>query len=472
MKNRPNKNNAESTNVMPSIRERISYAVGDFGYASVYMWVSSFMTIFFTDYIGVSAASVSALLLVVRIFDAINDPIIGSIADRTKSRFGRYRPWVAFGGTAMCVLIVLLFAAQPTWSTDVKTVWMWVIYTLVTVAATCYGMPFNALGGVITSNDAGRVKLSNTRMVFSSLGSNFTNLIAATLILMFSGTNWTENTAQGYSKAVLCSVVIGLPFILWSAAKSKERVQPPPEQVKKGNKIPVLLQMKCLLGNKYALGCLFGQFVAGFYTYGRYTILAYYFTYYEGNFELYSITGIIGIFTGIIGSGLLGPWLYNMIKHKGRAVGAAFGLAGLFSIPLFWLSAKGILFWVFYALSTALGTAAFGLRYGCDGDNADFAEYKYGVRVDGFLSAFISMMLKAGGALGPAALLVWLDSLGYVANQAQNDAVLNALNMGMSFIPAVLLILVALNFLIFYDMDSKKHAEIVKELEHRRRNSL
>ena len=226
--------------------------------------------------------------------------------------------------------------------------------------------------------------------------------------------------------------------------------------------------MKCLLGNKYALGCMFGQFVAGFYTYGRYTIMAYYFTYYEGDFNLYSITGIIGLFTGIAGSGLLGPWLYKVIQHKGRAVGTAFGLSGILSIPMFWLSAKGVLFWVFYAVSTALGTAAFGLRYGCDGDNADYAEYKYGIRVDGFLSAFISMMLKAGGAVGPAVLLVWLDSLGYVANQAQNASVLNALNIGISFIPAVLLLLVALNFLIFYDMDSKKHAEIVKELECRR----
>lgn len=160
--------------------------------------------------------------------------------------------------------------------------------------------------------------------------------------------------------------------------------------------------------------------------------------------------------------------LYKVIQHKGRAVGTAFGLSGILSIPMFWLSAKGVLFWVFYAVSTALGTAAFGLRYGCDGDNADYAEYKYGIRVDGFLSAFISMMLKAGGAVGPAVLLVWLDSLGYVANQAQNASVLNALNMGISFIPAVLLLLVALNFLIFYDMDSKKHAEIVKELECRR----
>lgn len=80
MENKQQEHTYESSNVMPSLGERISYGVADFGYASAYMWVSSFMTIFFTDYVGVPAASVSALLLVVRIFDAINDPIIGSIA--------------------------------------------------------------------------------------------------------------------------------------------------------------------------------------------------------------------------------------------------------------------------------------------------------------------------------------------------------------------------------------------------------
>lgn len=110
MENKQQEHTYESSNVMPSLGERISCGVADFGYASAYMWVSSFMTIFFTDYVGVPAASVSALLLVVRIFDAINDPIIGSIADRTKSKYGRYRPWVAVGGTVMCLMIALMFA--------------------------------------------------------------------------------------------------------------------------------------------------------------------------------------------------------------------------------------------------------------------------------------------------------------------------------------------------------------------------
>ena len=453
----------QSTKVKLDFRERINFAVSEFGYNSIYIWISAFMAIFFTDYIGVAATSVSLLMLGVRIFDAINDPIIGSLADRTHSKWGRYRPWVAIGGTVMSLLIILLFAAQPAWPMSVKVGWMWVIYILITVASTACNMPYGALNGVITSDTEERTKLAGVRMVFANIGSNFTNLIAATLILLLSGTNRTANSARGYSLAVIVSVVIGLPTIIWSAVKSKERVQPPPEQMKKGARIPLSQQMKCLFGNKYALICLFGQFMVGFLAYGRMTIMAYYFTYYAGNFELYSVTGIVGIATGIIGSGFV--WQF---RHKGYALAIGFGLSGLFYIPIFWFIPQQIVFWVFYAFSNLFQTAASALRYSCDGDNADFAEYKYGIRVDGFLSAFISLMLKAGGAVGPAILIAWLDALGYVPNITQNASVLTALNLSMSIIPAILCVICAIGYLLVYDMDSKKHSEIVNELEKRR----
>lgn len=458
----------ETSNVKLTFGERVNYAVSEFGYNAIYLWISAFMAIFFTDFIGVSAASVSLLLLLVRIFDAINDPIIGSVADRTRSKWGRYRPWVAIGGIIMSLLIVLLFAAQPTWSMPVKVAWMWIVYILITVASTCCNMPYGALNGVITSDSEERTKLSGVRMVFGNIGANFTSVAAASMILFFSGTGGTENTAQGYFWAVLITVILGLPTIVWSAAKSKERVQPPPEQMESGAKIPFKTQMQCLIGNKYALVCLFGQFLFGFLIYGRMTIMVYYFTYFVGDFSLYSITGIVGIITAIIGSGFLGPWLYKILKHKGRALFVGFGLTGLFFLPMFWFSPKGIAFWVFYALSNLFNTAASGLRYSCDGDNADYAEYKFGVRVDGFLASFVSLMLKAGGAVGPAILLAWLDGLGYTPNVAQNGAVLNALNLSMSVIPCVMCVAVALAFLFVYDLDSNKHTQIIKELEQRR----
>ena len=457
------------TDIMPRLGEQLDYAVSSFGYSSVYIWITAFMTIFLTDYAGVPAAAVSLLLLVVRFFDAVNDPLIGSIADRTHSRFGRFKPWVGIGGTVMCILIVMMFATQKSWPLHLKIIWVWVVYILITVASTCQQMPYNALCGVITSSAEGRIKLSNTRMVCSSLGTNFTNLIAAALILTFSGTHRTVSTARGYLGAVIFSVAIGLPFMLWTAFRSRERVLPPPVQRREGGRVPVRTMIKCLTGNKYALLCVVGQFVAGLHAYGRMTIMTYYFTYYEGDFKLYSMTGMIGMFTGIVGSGVIAPWIYKMFHHKGKAVGFSFAAAGILVAPMYWFSAKGVWFWVFYAVSTAVGTAASGLRYACDGDNTDYAEYKYGVRVDGFLSSFVSLSLKAGGAVGPAVMLAVINSLAYAVNVHQNQAVMNALNISMSFLPAVLLLIIGVTFWFGYDMDEKKHKEIVRVIEERHR---
>ena len=96
--------------------KRVYYALGDFGYNFMYYWLSTYLMIYYTDTIGIPAATVSVMMLVVRIFDAVNDPIIGSLADRTKSRWGRYRPWFLVGSIAMATFIVLTFAASPDWT--------------------------------------------------------------------------------------------------------------------------------------------------------------------------------------------------------------------------------------------------------------------------------------------------------------------------------------------------------------------
>lgn len=457
----------ESTNVKLSFRERLNYSVAEFGYNSIYVWISAFVSIFYTDYIGVPLAVVSAMLLVGRVVDGIIDPAIGSFCDRTHTRWGRYKPWIAVFGVAMSVVLVLTFAAQPHWSMTTKMIWMWVFYILAAVSSSCCNMPYGALGGVITSDTGERAKLSGLRMVFSNVGSNFTNLIAASLILLFSGTNRTQNTAQGYMWAVVFCVVLGLPTLLWSAVKSKERIQPPPQQMESG-KIPMNLQIKCLIGNRYALICLLGQFANGFLAYGRMAIMAYYFTYYAGDFSLYSYIGVCGIIGAIVGAGFLCPFLFKVFQHKGRALACAYLCAGLLLVPLFWFGPQSLVFWACYLVSNMCTSAASALRYSCDGDVADFAEYKYGVRVDGFLASFISLMLNIGGAVGPAVLIAWLDNLGYVPNVAQNASVLNALNLFMSFVPAALCLINAVGYFAVYNMDSKKHAEIVKELERRR----
>lgn len=153
------------------------------------------------------AAAVSLLTLVVRIFDAFNDPIIGSIADRTKSRWGRYRPWFMVGSIVMAILIVLQFACNPNWSMTLRLAWMWVIYVLLTVASTCSNMPYGAMNACITQDATDRAKTGGLRMMFANVASMLTLIIAVPLITSFrDGTttggallaalNYVANTQQ------------------------------------------------------------------------------------------------------------------------------------------------------------------------------------------------------------------------------------------------------------------------------------
>ena len=167
-------------------RKRFYYALGDFGYNFMYYWLSTYLMIYYTDTIGIPAAAVSVMMLVIRIFDAVNDPIIGSLADRTNSRWGRYRPWFLLGSIAMATFIVLIFAADPKWSYTMRILWMWIIYILLTIASTCSNMPYGALNGCITPDSEDRAKVSALRMMFANTSSMVTVIIAVPLIRYFA----------------------------------------------------------------------------------------------------------------------------------------------------------------------------------------------------------------------------------------------------------------------------------------------
>jgi sugar (glycoside-pentoside-hexuronide) transporter len=451
-----------STNIKLSLKQRFDYAFSEFGYNAIYFWVSAFMIIYYTDVIGVSAAAVSLLTLVVRVFDAFNDPFIGSLADRSNSKWGKYKPWVAIGATFMSILVVLLFMANPNWSNGGKLAYMWIVYVLLTVASTCCNMPFGALNGVLTSDSNERNKIAGLRMVFANAGGQFASIVAVPLIILIAGTSTGSAAAPGYFGAVLICVILGLPTLIYSSVKVKEVVKQPPAQ----KKIPLGKQFACFFKNRYALCSAMGFFMTGFTAYGRMAMLMYYFTYFANNPALMTVVGFLGLGAGLIGCGFLTPFFYKLFRHKGKAMILGYALGAIFAVPLFFLTPTNIFFWICMFLSQLFQSAAGGISYGIVGDAVDYGEYKTGVRVDGFLASFCSLMLKAGGAVGPAIMLAVINGLGYVPNETQNPAVLTALRASISLVVTACCLLAVIVF-AFYNMDEKKHAEIRAEIDRR-----
>ena len=450
-------------NIKLTVGQRLNYAIAEFGYNFIYFWVSSYLMIYYTDIIGVAAGSVSLLVLVVRIFDAANDPIIGSIADRTRSPWGRYRPWVLLGGIALAITVFFLFNANPHWDTTTKVIYMWVLYITVTLASTCCNMPFGAMNGVLTSNANERVKLSGMRMVVANIGLNLAGVVAIPLVVAFSAAGGAQ-TAGGYRWAVLFCCVISVPTLAWTACKCREVLMPPPTQ----DHIPIKSQFKAL-ANRYIFIAIFGNLLGGVVMYGKMSMLTYYFKYVshdEGLMTTYSLLGMIG---AVVGAGLIGPWAYGKLKNKGRVQFWNNLISCILCVVMYFFIAPSPVFFIL-TLIIGFGNGVTGsINYSLVPAAIDYGELKTGVRCDGCIASFVSTALKFGGAIGPA-LGGWaLGYFGFVANVEQTAGVQSMLNFSVTIVPAICCLLTMIAFM-FYDLNDEKHVQIREELDRRRRS--
>ncbi|MDD3337384.1 MAG: glycoside-pentoside-hexuronide (GPH):cation symporter [Lachnospiraceae bacterium] len=442
--------------------KRVYYALGDFGYNFMYYWLSTYLMIYYTDTIGISAATVSVMMLVVRIFDAFNDPIIGSLADRTNSRWGRYRPWFLIGAIAMATFIVLTFAASPDWSYTIRLMWMWGIYLLLTVASTCSNMPYGALNGCITPDSEDRAKVSGLRMMFANVSSMITVIIAVPLIRAFS-TDGSVSNARGYFWAVLITCLLGIPTMIVCCMKTKEVVTPPPTQ----ESIPLKAQMESLTKNKPVAILIVGQLILGCVIYGRAAMLAYYWQYNAGDAGYATTYGWVSLIAAIFGTGWLGNKLFSHLKHKGKVCAILNFITAVAYFLMYFVTAPSILFWILTFIGSMSFYAYMGIHFGAIGDAVDYGEYVSGVRCDGFLSAIVSVANKAGGAIMPAVGAAVLAAMNYVANGVQSTEVLNAINWFITLIPAIISAINGI-FYLMYPISTEKHKEIMSELIRRR----
>ena len=437
---------------------KLAYGMGDVGCNFSWMFVGNFLMIFYTDVFGISMSAVATLMLFSRFWDAINDPIIGGLSDKTHTRWGRYRPWLLFAAPLTALVLILTFWAHPDWSQTHKILYMAVTYCILVLGYTCVNIPYGTLCGAMTQNMTERAQINTSRSVSAMIAIGIINIITIPLIEWLGN----GNARQGYLRIAILYGTIFAVCHIFCFAKTKEVVEVPVAQ-----KIPLRLQLQAVAKNKPYLLALLGQVLFGFILYGRNADLLYYFTYVENDAVLFTYYSMAIIIPSIIGAACF-PKVFQLTSNKGWAASVfAFG-TGITIIALFFFSpvTSPIPFYLFAALSQFFFSGFNTAIYAIIPDCVEYGEWRTGIRNDGFQYAFISLGNKIGMALGTALLALSLGWAGYEANTTQNEAVVAIMRHSFSTIPGILWVVTALA-LFFYKLDKRSYNRILAVIKYR-----
>ncbi len=449
----------KNTDIKVPLISKIAYGMGDVGCNFSWMFVGNFLMIFYTDVFGIGMGAVAGLMLFSRFWDAINDPVIGGLTDKTHTKWGRYRPWLLIAAPLTAVVLILTFWAHPDWSPTVKIVYMAVTYCILVLGYTCVNIPYGTLCGAMTQNIEERAKINTFRSVSAMIAIGIINIITVPLIAALGA----GSGQRGY---LLVAVVYGGIFAachIFCFAKTKEVVEVPEKE-----KTSLKVQLAAVSKNRPYIIAVAGQFLFGITLYGRNADALYYFTYVEGNQALFSTYSLFIIIPSIIGAACF-PLVFKLTNNKGRSAAIFALLTGLsmFGMYFFTVGESPVPFYLLSCLAQFFFSGFNTAIYAIVPDCVEYGEWKTGLRNDGFQYAFISLGNKIGMAIGTSALAGVLGSMGYKANQQQNAAVLSVIKHSFTTVPGVLWIVTA-GVLYFYRLNKKSYIKIVQEIQDRK----
>src|SRR5690606_10619234 len=456
-----------------TLKEKIGYGFGDAASSMFWKLFGMYLMFFYTDVFGLEAQVVGTMFLITRVWDSLFDPIIGAIADRTKSRWGKFRPYLLYVAVPFGVIGVFTFYT-PSFNDSGKIIYAYATYSLMMIVYSVINVPYASLLGVMSSSPKTRSVLATYRMTFAYLGSFVTLLFFNPLVSYFSD-NDIESSNQQYGWVMAASVVAVSAVILFFLCFlwTKERVV-----AFSDDHSSLKEDVKNLLRNMpwwILLGA--GVFTLVFNSV-RDGAALYYFKYYveEDLFDHIKIFQIpfvlsglyfsIGQLANLVGVIIAAP-LSNRIGKKNTFIGSML-IAFMGSIFFYWIPRDGVfeIFTLQILISCCAGIV-FPLLWSMYADCVDYSEYKTGRRATGLIFSSSSMSQKLGWAFG-SALTGWLlGYFGFQANTIQSDDTLNGIRMFLSFFPAIGALLSAI-FVFFYPLDEARVIVISENLNLKR----
>ncbi len=462
---------------MIKLKEKIGYGFGDMASSMFWKLFGSYLMIFYTDVFGLPAAVVGTLFLVTRVWDSAFDPIVGVVADRTHSRWGKFRPYLLFLAIPFSVIGVLTFVT-PSFGDNGKLIYAYVTYSLMMMVYSAINVPYASLLGVMSDNPKERNTLSTYRMAFAYIGSFIALLLFMPLVNFWSGHSKEIATQQqGWTIAVAVIAVMCALLFIGCFAFTRERVKALHEK-----QAPLKEDLKDLWKNR-PWWILLGAGVAALvFNSIRDGATVYYFKYFivEENFHTISFFGVSFVLSGLylsvgqianIAGVILAAPVSNRIGKKQTYMGSM-AIATVLSILFFWFDKDNLaLIFTFQILISICAGSIFPLLWSMYADCTDYSELKTGNRATGLIFSSSSMSQKFGWAIG-SALTGWLLSyFGFVANEVQQAEAIQGIKMFMSFLPAAGTLL-SIVFISMYPLSEKKMLEISAALKSRRAETM
>ncbi|XXN63919.1 glycoside-pentoside-hexuronide (GPH):cation symporter [Enterobacter ludwigii] len=411
-----------------SFREKLGYGMGDAGCNMIGGAIMLFLNYFYTDVFGLAPALVGTLLLSVRVLDAITDPIMGAIADRTQSRWGRFRPWLLWVSVPYVLFSVLMFTT-PEWSYDNKVIWAFVTYFLMSLTYTAINIPYCSLGGVITNDPGERVSCQSYRFVMVGIATLILSLSLLPMAEWFGG----DNKARGYQMAMSVLALIGLVMFLFCFATVRERIRPATP-----SNDDLKQDLRDVWKNDQWVRILLLTFCNVCPGFIRMAATMYYVTWVMGQSTHFAT---LFISLGVIGM-MFGSTLAKILTDRWCKLKVFFWTniaLALFSCGFYWIDPHATVAVVIaYFLLNILHQIPSPLHWSLMADVDDYGEWKTGKRITGMSFSGNLFFLKVGLAVAGAMVGFLLSIYGYDAGAKQQAPhAINGIMLLFTVIPGV-----------------------------------
>lgn len=475
---------AERTKPLISLREKVGYGFGDMSSSMFWKIFGMYLLFFYTDVFGLTPAEAGTMFLITRIWDAVNDPMMGLICDRTNSKWGKYRPYLLWGAIPFALVGVLTFMT-PNFGHGGKLAYAYITYTLMMMVYTVINVPYASLLGVMSPDPKDRNVLSSFRMFFAYGGSFLTFLLLQPMVDFFGGkfspaaaadpaagaaavsvsdkistvpAAWTVSVAI---IGVICAILFFLCF-KWT----KERVKPVNDS---GEKVSVLSDLGKLVHNSPWWILLAAGVAALIFNSIRDGVAVFYFKDYVSvdakvwRWTLPTIYLMVGQAANMVGVALAAP-VSNRLGKKSTFIWAMVLAAALSAVFYQFKPDQIALILIFQVLISICAGSIFPLLWSMYADIVDYQELKTGRRATGLIFSSSSMSQKFGWAFGSAITGWLLGAFHYQPGAAvQAGSAVDGIRMMMSWLPAAGCI-IAIVAVFFYPLGEKKMKEVTSQL--------